>query len=138
MSTHQSTKYGEFFTLFGGIIAVGCFFLPWTGISFANRHFVTPPFNSISSLIAIAFIASVVIISISYYTLNRQTPWKSRIPILISSGIGLGILLNLKFIYIMQIDQTGINYFGFGIHRSMGLVFGVQLAGLLLLLLEHS
>ena len=112
MSTHQSTKYGEF-TLFGGIIALSCFFMPWTGISPAYRHFVTLPFTSISSLIAIAFIASVVIISISYYTLNRQTPWKSRIPILISSGIGLGILLNLKFIYIIQIDQTGINFSGF-------------------------
>ena len=29
MSTHRAAKYGEFFTLFGGIIALSCFFMPW-------------------------------------------------------------------------------------------------------------
>ena len=103
MPTHQATKYGAFFTLFGGIIALSGFFIPWTSIVPAYRFVATRPFNSTDSGIIIAFIASVVIISISHYTLNRQTSWKSKIPILISSGIGLGILLEFQFLYILKI-----------------------------------
>ena len=66
MSTHRATEYGEFFTLFGGIIALSGFSMPWTSISSAYKFFVTPRFNSTSRLITIAFIASVVIFGISY------------------------------------------------------------------------
>lgn len=112
MPTHQATKYGEFFTLFGGIIALGCFFIPWTSIMPAYKFVANSPFTSTDFLIIIAFIASVVIISISHYTLNRQTFWKSRIPILISSGIGLGLLSEFQFLYILKIEETGINVSG--------------------------
>ncbi len=72
MSTHRATKYGEFFTLFGGIIALSGFCMPWTSISPAYKFFTIRPLNSTSILIIIAFIASVVILSISYYTKLTQ------------------------------------------------------------------
>ena len=106
----QNTE--RFFTLFGGIIALSCFFMPWTSTVPAYRFVANSSFNSTDFLIIMAFIASVVIISISHYTLNRQTSWKSQIPILISSGVGLGILLEFQFLYILKIEETGINVSG--------------------------
>ena len=45
------------------------------------------------NFITLAFIAAVVIIGMSIYMLNQQTPWKARTLVLISSGIGLLCLL---------------------------------------------
>ena len=129
MSTHQATKYGEFFTLFGGIIALSCFFMPWTSIVPAYRFVANSPFTSIDFLIIIAFIASVVIISISHYTLNRKVSWKSKIPVLISSGIGLGLLLEFQFPYILKIEPTGINVSGFSSTPFNGLGFWGTVSG---------
>ena len=109
MSTHQATKYGEFFTFFGGIIALSCFFMPWMRRVSAYKLVVTSPITSTDTLIIIAFIASIASICASYYMLNRQTPWKSRIPVLMSSGIGLGVLSEFQFLYILKMGETGIN-----------------------------
>ena len=57
-----------------------------------------------ASLIAVAFIASAVIISLSLYTVIRRTPWKSRVPILISAGIGLSHLLT-EYLWHVRVSQ---------------------------------
>ncbi len=65
-----------------------------------------------------------------YYTLNRRTPWKSKIPILISSGIGLGILLvEFRFGYIIEIEQTGINFSRYWVTPFNGIGFWVTVSG---------
>lgn len=133
MSIHQATKYGEFFTRFGGMIAVTCFFIPWRSILPAYRYVVVSPFSATDFLIIIAFIASVVILSISHYTLTRNKSWKSRIPIFISIGIGLGVLLEFQFPYILKIEETGLSVYHLSAHSSMDSVFGAQLAVLPLL-----
>lgn len=38
---------------------------------------------------SIAFLATLTILGVCIFMLNEKTPWKSRIPVLISSGIGL-------------------------------------------------
>ena len=61
--------------------------------------------------IAVAFIASAVIISLSLYMVIRRTPWKSRVPILMSAGIGLPHVLT-DYFYRVTISQfTGVSNF---------------------------
>ncbi len=133
MSIHQATKYGEFFTQFGGMIAVICFFIPWRGILSAYRYVVVSPFNSTDFLIIIAFIASVMIFSISYYTLERKESWKSRIPIFMSSGIGLGVLLEFQFPYILKIENgLSVSHLSAPLFNGLGFwgtVSGFAIAG---------
>ncbi len=114
MDTHQATRYTQFITPLGGIIALTCFFLPWVerGAPFAptidedgRRTFIMSgvdfflhDFLALHAFhIEVAFIASVVIISLSLYMVIRRTPWKSRAPILMSAGIGLPHLLTDYF-----------------------------------------
>lgn len=49
------------------------------------------------------FIASVMIVGVGLYMVIRRTPWKSRVPVLMSSGIGLAILLA------EQLEHTRMN-----------------------------
>ena len=91
----------RFVTPAGGILALLCFFMPW--VKFSCKDFSKTITYTISgfelatkqqvNLITVALIAAVVMIVISLYMLKEQTPWKSKVPILISSGIGLGGLL---------------------------------------------
>ena len=121
MDTHPATRWTQFITPLGGIIAFSCFFLPWvergapfmplierdgsltygmSGVDF----FLTKFLARNASLIAVAFIASAVIISLSLYTVIRRTPWKSRVPILISAGIGLSHLLT-EYLWHVRVSQ---------------------------------
>ena len=123
MDTHPATRWTQFITPLGGIIALTCFFLPWvergaplpvmplierdgsltysmSGVDF----FLTKFLARNASLIAVAFIASAVIISLSLYTVIRRTPWKSRVPILISAGIGLSHLLT-EYLWHVRVSQ---------------------------------
>ena len=118
MNTYQANRYTQFITPLGGIIALTCFFLPWigrdtfsddsSGISF----FVTKYILAIAPLIAIAFIMSVVIVGLSLYMLIRRTPWKSNLPTLISSGIGLSLLLDKYLQYVRLAPTTDFSYSG--------------------------
>ena len=116
MNTHQANRYTQFITPLGGITALTCFFLPWidrgapflptidkdgrltssmSGVDF----FLTKFFGRDAFLIAVVFIASVVIVGLSLYMIIRRTPWKSRVPILISGDIGLAILFAERLQY---------------------------------------
>ena len=121
MDTHPATRWTQFITPLGGIIALTCFFFPWvergapfiptiekdgsltysmSGVDFFLTKFLAPN----ASLIAVAFIASAVIISLSLYMVIRRTPWKSRVPILISAGIGLSHLLT-EYLWHVRVSQ---------------------------------
>ena len=121
MDTHPATRWTQFITPLGGIIALTCFFFPWvergapfvptiekdgsltysiSGVDFFLTKFLAPN----ASLIAVAFIASAVIISLSLYMVIRRTPWKSRVPILISAGIGLSHLLT-EYLWRVRVSQ---------------------------------
>ncbi|RKU11803.1 hypothetical protein C6503_18295 [Candidatus Poribacteria bacterium] len=116
MNTYQANRYTQFITPLGGIIALTCFFFPWidrgapflptidkggrftfsmSGVNF----FLTEFLGRNALLIAVVFIASVVIIGLSLYMIIRRTPWKSRVPILISGDIGLAILFAERLHY---------------------------------------
>ena len=109
MRTHQAPRWTQFITLLGGSIAIAGFFMPWVGTGnstwSAYRFFITRPLNPNACLIIIAFIASIVIVGINLYMLHRRTPWKSRIPILISSGVGLAILFEYQLIHVRAIEN---------------------------------
>ena len=120
MGTHQATRYTQFIMPLGGIIALTCFFLPWMEIDPEDRRafimsgvdFFRLDFLDIDTFhIAVAFIASAVIISLSLYMVIRRTPWKSRVPILMSAGIGLPHVLTDYFIRVMIPQFPGVgNY----------------------------
>ena len=110
-------KNTPFITPAGGILALLCFFLPWLKIDCSikmwgeklNSQIVTVSGFEIATkqqlnLITVALIAAVIIIGISLYMLKEQTPWKSRLPVLISSGVGLACLL-IEYIHL----NTGID-----------------------------
>ena len=93
MDTHQTTRYTQFITPLGGIIALTYFFRPWfttvdnlRGGSYTMSGFEYFVFDPT------VFIASAVLVGVGIYMVIRRTPWKSKIPVLISSGIGLAIL----------------------------------------------
>lgn len=101
-----ATRWTQFITPLGGIIAIACFFLPWvtrvdnfgnarSGFQFTRSgfRFFESPLGPYAAFNAAVFIASVVIVCVSLYMIVRRTPWKSRVPVLMSSGIGLAILL---------------------------------------------
>ncbi|MDE0014802.1 MAG: hypothetical protein OXU51_01360 [Candidatus Poribacteria bacterium] len=97
MYTHQATRWTQFITPLGGIIALTCFFLPWvttvsnfrdgSGYQFTQSGFEFSMFDPT------VFIAGVMIVGVGLYMVIRRTPWKFRVPVLMSSGIGLAILL---------------------------------------------
>ncbi|RKU11804.1 hypothetical protein C6503_18300 [Candidatus Poribacteria bacterium] len=97
MSIHQVNRYTQFITPLGGIIVLICFFLPWettvnnyrdgSSFQFTQSGFEFSMFNPT------VFIASVMIVGVGLYMVIRRTPWKSRVPVLMSSGIGLAMLL---------------------------------------------
>lgn len=101
----------------GGILALICFFLPWIKIDCTEETFWGTTIGEVTTatgfeiatkqqvnLITATLIAAVVITGVSLYMLKEQTPWKSRLPVLISSGIGLGCLL-IEYIHL----NTGID-----------------------------
>ena len=106
MNTHQANRYTQFITPLGGIIALTCFFFPWLTMvtNFSNARsnfqlaqsgfqlFVLNPLGPHTVFSTAVFMASVVIVGVSLYMVIHRTPWKSSVPVLISSGIGLAIL----------------------------------------------
>ena len=118
MYTHQATRWTQFITPLGGIIALTCFFLPWVEIDAEGRRtfimsgvdFFRLDFLDLDAFhIAVAFIASAVIISLSLYMVIRRTPWKSRVPILMSAGIGLPHVLTDYFYRVTMSQFTGVS-----------------------------
>ena len=72
----------------GGIIALFCFFMPWAGFLSG-----VPGFELMTGKpIIFAFIASVIILIGSFYTLASGDFRRLRVVVLVSIGIGLGIL----------------------------------------------
>ena len=121
-------RYVWFVAHAGGIGALACFFLPWRGFG------PTSGFDLAKSnpLITIALIASVVIVVVNLYMLKRGTLWKSREPVFVSSGIGLGALLSHYIHYFFALNtvkKAGIELSGnileFG---SWGTVIGLIVA----------
>lgn len=87
----------RFITPAGGVIALFCFFMPWVkascmGNTISNASGFDLATKNGGDLILVALIAAVAIIGISFYMLVQQTPWKSKLPVFISSGIGIGCL----------------------------------------------
>ena len=91
----------------GGGIAFLCFFLPWVkldmsalglgdALSQIKVNLSVSGFNlatGTASLTTLAFLAALAILGVCIYMVIQKTPWKSRIIVLISSGIGLLFVL---------------------------------------------
>lgn len=99
-------KNTRFFTPAGGILALICFFLPWMKIDCTSEGVFGSTIGEIHTvsgfdiatkqqvnLITLALVAAAVIIVVSIIMLVKQTPLKSKLPVLISSGVGLGCLM---------------------------------------------
>ena len=77
----------------GGFFALICFFIPWDGIG-DGIDFSGIDLAKWNPLITIALISSVVIVGVSFYMLAQGTLWKARVPVFVSIGIGIGVLLS--------------------------------------------
>lgn len=71
------------------------------------------------NLITIVLITAIATIVCSVYMLTQRTPNKSKLFVLISSGIGLGCLL-LAFLAVMVISDNGIRSVGNTTYTSNG------------------
>ena len=98
-------KNTRFITPAGGIFALICFFLPWFKVDCRSEGFLgtVGEIHTVSgfdiatkqqlNLFTLALAAALIIIVVSIIMLVKQTPSKSKLLVLISSGIGLGCLL---------------------------------------------
>lgn len=131
MNAHQANRYTQFITPLGGIIALICFFFPWrttvrtglregSGFQFTQSGFGFFVFNPT------VFIASVMIVGVGLYMVIRRTPWKSSVPVLISSGVGLAILLA------KQLNHTKLNRTFDHVNSTIELGFWGTFAGLII------
>ena len=146
MYAHPATRWPQFVTLLGGIIAFSCFFMPWltSRISETYRYtrlgiqfFLPNPIGPAAIYILAVFIASIVIVSLSLYTIIRRKPLKIKGPVLISSGIGIAVLLGEQLRY-TRITETVAhsNYateFGF-----WGTIVGLVVATIGILLIRRE
>ena len=95
-------RHSLFLILGGGGFTILCFFMPWLKLDMTSIDSFTDTYSGFSIAMAgnsatIVLIAAVAIIGISVYMLIQQTPWKPRIPVLLSSSTGiLGILIVLR------------------------------------------
>ncbi|MCY3742696.1 MAG: hypothetical protein OXH00_16905 [Candidatus Poribacteria bacterium] len=112
----QATRWTQFITPLGGIVAFACFFLPWveSGAPFifimsGVDYFLFDDLILHVFPIAVAFITSAVIISLSLYMVIRRTPWKSKVPIRICAGIGLSHLLTVYLGHVRISQVPDIN-----------------------------
>lgn len=83
-----------FLILAGGGFTIFCFFIPWLKLDLTPIDSFTDTYSGFSIAMegnsaTIVFIAAWAIIGISVYMFKQQTPWKSRILVLLSSSIGL-------------------------------------------------
>lgn len=124
MNTHQATRYTQFITPLGAIIALACFFMPWTELVRISMTFSGFTWSESSPLIGIALIANLAIVGLSLYMIIRNPSWRSKALIFIISGIGIAALLQmyLRFKKLAQaVEITG--EFGF-----WGTVIGFAIA----------
>ena len=146
MSAPPTTRWTQFITPLGGLIAFSGFFMPWltSGSPELKLNHTRSGFQFFVSSIHLAprstfyfvvFVASIVIIGLSLYMVIRRTPWKSRTSVLISSGIGLSILLTEKLKYIRVTETVAsANYsIEFGVWVT---VFGFAVAAIGVLLIK--
>ena len=93
-------RHSLFLILGGGGFTILCFFMPWLKLDLTSIASFTDTYSGFSLAMRglfgmIACIAALVTLG-SIYILKPQTPWKSRIPVLLSSSIGflcvLGVL----------------------------------------------
>ena len=93
MPTHQATRYTQFITPLGAIVALACFFMPWTEmvrISITTSGFTWSMFRP---LIGITLVANLAIVGLSFYMIIRRISWRSKMLIFIIGGIGIAALL---------------------------------------------
>ena len=85
----------------GGIIALFCFFMPWERIGTLRGM---PGFRLMTRepIIIIAFIASIITLIGSFYTLASENLRRLREMVLVSIGIGLGLILTYCVTFYIQ------------------------------------
>ena len=111
--------------MIGAGIALICYFLPWVKIDLSALDFgdLIPNLKLVKSISGfdmaiggnatdlLSLLAVVTIIVICLYTLYEKTPWKSRIPVLICSGVGC-LLVGLTLLRFMQGINEGMKLAG--------------------------
>ena len=124
MPTHQATRYTQFITPLGAIVALICFFMPWTEMVRISMTISGFAWSKSSPIIGIALIANLIIVGLSFYMIIRRISWISKVLIFIISGIGISVLLQAYFNFrklLEVIEITG--KFGF-----WGTIIGFALA----------
>ncbi len=122
----------------GGFFALICFFIPWDSIG-DSINFSGIDLAKWNPLITIALISNVVIVGVSLYMFAQGTLWKARVPVFVSIGIGIGVLLSHYVNYfntLNNVQEIGIgvsaNTFEFGLWGTV-LGFVVAAVGVFLI-----
>ena len=93
-------RHSLFLILGGGGFTILCFFMPWIKFDLTSIASFTDTYSGFSlamrGLLGLIAVIAALVTTGSIYILKPQTPWKSRIPVLLSSSIGflcvLGVL----------------------------------------------
>ena len=105
--------------LVGGGIALICCLLPWIKIDISSLG-LDPAIPQLKESLTISgfhlatgngnmpypFFAALVLIMVCFYMLSEKTPWKSRKPVLICSGIGFSLVLFTLFSFRQELSGT--------------------------------
>ncbi len=121
MNLSEKNQNAWFVTPAGAALALLCFFMPWVKFSCMGTSQTASGFRLAQdgNLVTVALIAALAILGISLFLWQKQTPWKSKVPVLIASGIGLGGIL-IELIH----TSTGIKTeFGRVSMEELGLTF---------------
>ena len=105
-----------FITIAGGILTLLSCFLPWVKYdrSLISRVVENPGpdvitisgFGTGGFLVILVFLSALVILGSSIYMLNQKTPWKSKTPVLISSGIGFLCVVLTLFLFNRALNSS--------------------------------
>lgn len=102
-------QHSLFLILGGGGFAILCFFMPWIKLDMTSIASFTDTYSGFSLAMRgllgmIAVIAALVTVG-SIYILKPQTPWKSRIPVLLSSSIGFLCVLGVLRLALFHVPE---------------------------------
>ena len=103
-------RHSLFLILGGGGFTILCFFMPWIKLDLTSIASFTDTYSGFSLAMQgllglIAFITTSTIIVISLYMLKQQTPWKFRIPVLLSSSIGFLCVLGVLRLALFHVPE---------------------------------
>ena len=119
-------RHSLFLILGGGGFTILCFFMPWIKFDLTSIASFTDTYSGFSlamrGLLGLIAVIAALVTTGSIYILKPQTPWKSRIPVLLSSSIGFLCVLGVLRLAPLHIPEETYQFIAvaLGTHWARG------------------